>query len=65
MRNMSDSDFMFFFDISQEWTSVVDAERENTVPVGDLERSAEHGAVAGLEFRLQIQSVPGRQHCEL
>jgi len=53
MSEMSDCNRRLLVHVGQEWSLVVDAEREDSVLVWQSERGAEDGAVRGLRNRVE------------
>ena len=62
MRIVANGDFMLFFDVGEKRTLVVNAEREDSVLIGDGESCAVDGAVFRPEGGLESEAVERREH---
>ena len=65
MRKVTHGHLVLLLNGGEEWTLVVDTEREDSVLVRSDELSAEHSASVGTAGRLESQAVEGREHSEL
>jgi hypothetical protein len=61
---MPDCDLPLLIDVCDEGAAVVDAEVEDAVLVGGLERDAKDGGVRGLRDWGKVEAVERRQHAE-
>lgn len=64
MCEMTNRHFPLHVDVGQEWSLVVDAEREYAMLVWQAKRSAVDGAVGCCGYRLEVESVEWRKHSE-
>lgn len=64
MCEMTNRHFPLHVDVGQEWSLVIDAEREYAMLVWQAECSAEDGAIECCGYRLEVESVERRKHSE-
>lgn len=62
VRIVANGDFMLLFDVGEERALVVNAEREDSVLIGDGESCAVDGAVFRPAGGLESEAVEGREH---
>lgn len=62
MRIVANGDFTLFFDVGEERTLVVNAEREDSMLIGDGEPRAVDGAVFRPEGGSESEAVERREH---
>ena len=65
MGKVPDCDLPFLINVRNKRSAVVDAEVEDTVLIGGLERNAKDSGVGSLRYGRKVEAVEGGKHAEL
>lgn len=62
---VANGDLVLLLDIGEEWTPIIDAERENAMLIRDRKSDTVDSAILRAVFRQEIETVEWRKHGEL